>query len=1023
MVFMGSRFRILKGGKISLIITSLLSSTTLTFAAPSGGVVTSGSATINQNGTVTNINQTSNKATINWQDFSIGKNETVNFNQPNSSSITLNRVVGNEKSIINGALNANGQVWILNSNGVLFGKNASINTSGLLATTAELSDKDFNAGNYNFKNATANSIINQGTIQIANNGSVILASNEVSNEGTIKAIKGSVHLVGADSYSINLNGNSLVNLRVDKGALDSMVSNSGTIIANGGEIFLTTNAVDELLKGVVNNTGIIEANSIDDITGHIEIFAHGGEALVDGIINAEGGFIETSGKKINFSDTLALNAGIGGTWLIDPNNIKIVSDASAEANVDSSGAPIYSSLDDTTVLRASTIETQLNNGTSVIVETAESGTNSEAGDIFLTTSINKSSGADANLTLKAHRNIVFADDYSTPTSFGSITSTSGKLNVVLWSDSDGNSNGSIWLPEGSSITSNGGHIWMGGGAGSTTWNGLTVGDSYAVGSSFSSAEGNSIARGVAINGNIFADGNSSGGDIFIKGLASQSGYYAHARGVSISGSVTTNYNGNISIEGIAKGASDAVAIGDTSGALTDGSAILRVNNGTIFLNGYSNQGNTSSDSFYLNNSSYIESTGTGTLIIDGNNDEISADSSSYIKIANLLLQNGFSTTLTNANNDIETLAATGMTNLTYSDLNELTIGSVGAVSGITATGDVIISALDIFVNETISNGSNILDLNASGNIYYDLNEPTNEESTNTDTTSTISENTYYTINDLPTSDNINTKPISSTDKLFDSSSFEENTIDTESLSLNEVFGEKIIEKKINSKSFVSNSNSSNKNLTEQKTETKKDVTSNKSIENKVNIQTKKDSTQTSNSSQTEQSSESNTLSENSTENKTKENRSSKSSSKNLSENEPTQNSYELDEAQIEILVDENGKIVFSKSEIEVQVKDTGRLIFSSSTKDVLATMGLAIKKISLKGNRIEIAITDKKAKSKYSATLTNGKPLPKYLKLDTKTGKIIGVLPKDVKETKISIKAIGKDETVRVLNLNIKLEK
>jgi filamentous hemagglutinin family protein len=211
-VFICSRFRILKGVKISLIITLIFNSTTLTFAAPTGGVVTSGAASINQNGTVTNINQTSNKATINWQNFSIRTNETVNFNQPNSSSITLNRVVGNEKSIINGALNANGQVWILNSNGVLFGKNASINTSGLLATTAELSDKDFNVGNYNFKNATANSIINQGTIEVINNGSVILASNEVVNDGTIKAVKGSVHLVGSDSYSINLNGNSLVDL-------------------------------------------------------------------------------------------------------------------------------------------------------------------------------------------------------------------------------------------------------------------------------------------------------------------------------------------------------------------------------------------------------------------------------------------------------------------------------------------------------------------------------------------------------------------------------------------------------------------------------------------------------------------------------------------------------------------------------------------------------------------------------------------------------------------------------------------
>lgn len=268
-----SRFRILKGGKISLVVSALLGSVTLSFAAPSSGTVVSGSATISQSGTVTNINQSTQKASINWQNFSIASGESVNFNQPSSSSITLNRVIGNERSVIDGALNANGQVWLLNSNGVLFGKNASINTAGLLATTAKLSDTDFQAGNYNFTDATSESVINAGTITISDSGSVILASNEVRNSGTIQAVKGKVHLVGTDSYSINLSGNSLVNLKVDKGVLDALVENSGTIIADGGEIYLTTNAVDELLKGVVNNTGIIEANSLDGLTGKVQITA------------------------------------------------------------------------------------------------------------------------------------------------------------------------------------------------------------------------------------------------------------------------------------------------------------------------------------------------------------------------------------------------------------------------------------------------------------------------------------------------------------------------------------------------------------------------------------------------------------------------------------------------------------------------------------------------------------------------------------------------------------------------------
>lgn len=138
-----SRFRILKGGKISLVVSAMLGSAIIASASPTQGVLTSGTAIISQSGNTTNINQSTQKASINWKDFSIKSNEVVNFNQPNQNSITLNRVVGNEKSVIDGALNANGQVWILNSNGILFNKNAKVNTAGLVATTKELSDKDF----------------------------------------------------------------------------------------------------------------------------------------------------------------------------------------------------------------------------------------------------------------------------------------------------------------------------------------------------------------------------------------------------------------------------------------------------------------------------------------------------------------------------------------------------------------------------------------------------------------------------------------------------------------------------------------------------------------------------------------------------------------------------------------------------------------------------------------------------------------------------------------------------------------
>jgi filamentous hemagglutinin family protein len=128
---------------ISLLCISIVAPSFL-WAAPYGGQVTSGIAIINQSGSVTNINQSTNKATINWQGFSISPTETVNFNQPSALSMTLNRVIGNEKSIISGALNANGRVYIINANGIVFTKGASVNVGGLVASTLNITDDDFN---------------------------------------------------------------------------------------------------------------------------------------------------------------------------------------------------------------------------------------------------------------------------------------------------------------------------------------------------------------------------------------------------------------------------------------------------------------------------------------------------------------------------------------------------------------------------------------------------------------------------------------------------------------------------------------------------------------------------------------------------------------------------------------------------------------------------------------------------------------------------------------------------------------
>lgn len=183
----------------------------------------------------------------------------------------------------------------------------------------------------------------------------------------------------------------------------------------------------------------------------------------------------------------------------------------------------------------------------------------------------------------------------------------------------------------------------------------------------------------------------------------------------------------------------------------------------------------------------------------------------------------------------------------------------------------------------------------------------------------------------------------------------------------------------------------------------------------------------SNTNSIEQNSNSSSIVENSKENSkeqetdsSEETKDSTKTSESSNYETTEENEIQLGDAQIEIDVDGNGKIVYSKSQIEVRVKNNGKLVFSNNSKDVLETVGLSIKDGSLVNDKIKIVLIDKKTTSKYSATLLDGSFLPKYLVLNPKTGEINGILPKDIHKLGINIKAMGKDKTIRILSLKIK---
>ncbi|MDR2462320.1 MAG: filamentous hemagglutinin N-terminal domain-containing protein, partial [Verrucomicrobiales bacterium] len=181
-------------------------------AAPSGGSVSAGGANVSVSGNTTTINQTTGKAVIDWQSFGIKAHETVNFLQPGAAAAILNRVTGAEASQILGALNANGRVFLVNPNGILFGSGARVDVAGLMASTLNIRNEDFMAGNFQFAQdpaAQLSYVINRGSIKVADNGFAYLVAPGVENSGLIVAKGGHVALASGRQAYVDFSGEGL----------------------------------------------------------------------------------------------------------------------------------------------------------------------------------------------------------------------------------------------------------------------------------------------------------------------------------------------------------------------------------------------------------------------------------------------------------------------------------------------------------------------------------------------------------------------------------------------------------------------------------------------------------------------------------------------------------------------------------------------------------------------------------------------------------------------------------------------
>ena len=322
------------------------------------------------------VHQHSQKAIVDYKSFNIQKDETTRFIQPNSSATILNRITGSASpSQILGSLEANGNVFLLNPNGIVFGENAIVDVHGLLATTHSISDQDFWNENYTFNSSGINTdaaIENLGLIQAS---SVGLIARSVKNEGVIRANLGTVTLAATAHYSLDFFGDGFFKVILDNeevealtdadgNAITASVTNDGSVIADGGTVTIAAQSLPDIGDSIVNLDGVVQADGFYNQDGNIVIgSANTDEVIISGTVQARGidsdntgGNIEILGENILLNETATADVSgqagggeilIGGEYLGQGDtptaNITILQDGStiaADATGDGDGGKI-----------------------------------------------------------------------------------------------------------------------------------------------------------------------------------------------------------------------------------------------------------------------------------------------------------------------------------------------------------------------------------------------------------------------------------------------------------------------------------------------------------------------------------------------------------------------------------------------------------------------------------------------------------------------------------------------------------
>ncbi|MDB5432289.1 MAG: hypothetical protein JWP35_3405 [Caulobacter sp.] len=580
------RARLLCGALSALVLTAVVGGQAHAQALPSGGQVAAGQASIGAGEGSVTVTQTSQRAVVNWNQFSVGQGGTVVFDQPGAGSATLNRVTGADPSVIAGAVRANGAVYLINPNGMAITSTGVVDTrGGFIGSTLGMKDSDFMSGANVFGGGgTGGRVLNQGTISVGAGGFVGLLGGRVSNEGVIVAPLGKVALGSGSAATLDLSGDGFLQVLSPGTADDAgqpLVSNSGQISADGGVVALKASTARDAVRQSVNMSGGIVARTVSGHDGSVDL--SGGEGGVStlsgtidvsgadhgGAVRAIGGTLDVAGLRVDASGASSggqvelsahgtlrglnlthLNIGAGGALLLDPKNL-IIGNSGDSGTPDPATSYLYADGGDPTILWASDLSALLSTGTAVTLQASNDIVWNEV------VSVDNPNGLGGDLTLQAGRSIILTGGYSGDGGNFTLIANDAAAHGVIDADRD---------PGAATIDMSGFFVQSTGG--DTT---LTMGDGAGV----TSAEAGDIATGAIFGGDhltITGAPSGSGAHIVINGDLSA----AH---IALTGDLyfTVAVSGEISLS-----ASDVVWTDETTASIGgQGNHVSFIENGVL----------------------------------------------------------------------------------------------------------------------------------------------------------------------------------------------------------------------------------------------------------------------------------------------------------------------------------------------------------------------------------------------------------------------------------------------------------